>query len=232
MKKVIAYIRVSTMSQGISMKKQKADIKQYCKDTDLDLFEMISEEGVSGSAIKRNGFTKLMDMIKNKEIDGVVVYWISRAGRTASETLQLINDCLANDITLISIKEGIDTSNAGGRMQAKMLAVWAEEELIQIRERIKDAISYKKSNGLKYNGNEAYGTYVKNGLIYEHKNQMSIVKNIKNWRSRGWTWYKCMKVLNERDIPTKKNTGKGWTINQIKQVYKFHYEGNAPVLIR
>ena len=56
------------MSQGISMKKQKADIKQYCKDTDLDLFEMISEEGVSGSAIKRNGFTKLMDMIKNKEI--------------------------------------------------------------------------------------------------------------------------------------------------------------------
>ena len=232
MKKVIAYIRVSTMSQGISMKKQKADIKQYCKDKDLDLLEMINEEGVSGSAVNRNGFSRVMDMMKNKEIDGIIVYWISRAGRTASETLSLINGCFDKNITLISIKESIDTSTPAGRMQAKMYAVWAEEELLQIRERIKDAISYKKSNGLKYNGHEAYGTYVKNGVLYEDKFEMSVVKNIKNWRSRGWTWYKCMKVLNERDIPTKKRTGNGWTINQIKQVYKFHYEGSTPVLIR
>jgi len=232
MKKVIAYIRTSTLRQAVSMKKQKLEIKKYCKNNDLDLVELLNEEGVSGSAIFRDGFSKLMNQINNEEIEAVIVYWISRAGRTASETLQLINDCLEKNIRLISIKEGIDTSTAGGRMQAKMYAVWAEEELIQIKERIRDAIRYKKSNGLKYNGHEAYGTYVKNGVIYEDSFEMDVVRNLKNWKSRGWTWYKCMKTLNQRDIPTKKRTGNGWSINQVKQVYKFHYEGETPVLVR
>ena len=133
---------------------------------------------------------------------------------------------------MISIKEGIDTSNMGGRMQAKMMAVWAEEELIQMKERIKDAIRYKKKNGLKYNGTPAYGTYVKNGVLYEDDFEMKIVRNIKNLKSRGWSWYKIAKKLTEEDIPTKMKTGKGWHINQVKQVYRFHYENETPVLVR
>ena len=232
MKKVIAYVRTSTLRQAVSMKKQKLEIEKYCKNNDLDLVELLNEEGVSGSAIFRDGFSRLMNQINNEEIEAVIVYWISRAGRTASETIQLINDCIDKNIRLISIKEGIDTSTPGGRMQAKMYAVWAEEELIMIKERIRDAIRYKKANGLKYNGHVAYGTYVKNGVIYEDSFEMNVVKNLKNWKSRGWTWYKCMKTLNQRDIPTKKNTGNGWTINQVKQVYKFHYEGETPVFVR
>mgnify|MGYP000700137309 CR=1 FL=1 len=232
MKKVVGYIRTSTTRQGVSIRKQKDAIKEYCRKNDLELVETIKEEGVSGNKLNREGFDKVMNMVLGNAIDGVITYWVSRAGRRASETINLINQCLEKEITLISIKEGIDTSNMGGRMQAKMMAVWAEEELIQMKERIKDAIRYKKSNGLKYNGTPAYGTYEKNGVLYEDDFEMKIVRNIKNLKSRGWSWYKIAKKLTEEDIPTKMKTGNGWHINQVKQVYKFHYESETPVLVR
>lgn len=232
MKKIIAFVRTSTLKQGVSIKNQIQQIKDYAKKENLTISEIINEEGVSGDSLKRVGFDRMMDLVENKEIDGVLCYWISRAGRRLVETLELINSCLENKVALISVKEGIDTRNAGGRIQAKMMALWAEEELIGIRERIKEVISYKKKNGLKYNGTPAYGTYVKNGLLYEDELEMKIVRNMKNQRSRGWSWYKIMKRLNEMDIPTKMKSSKGWTINQIKSAYNYHYGDNEVALIR
>ena len=39
---------------------------------------------------------------------------------------------------------------------------------------------------------------------YEDEYEMKIVRNMKNLRSRGWTWYKIMMKLNTNNIPTKK----------------------------
>ena len=69
-------------------------------------------------------------------------------------------------------------------------------------------------------------------MLYEDDFEMKIVRNIKNLKSRGWSWYKIAKKLTEEDIPTKMKTGKGWHINQVKQVYRFHYENETPVLVR
>ena len=62
--------------------------------------------------------------------------------------------------------------------------------------------------------------------------EIKIVRNMKNLRSRGWSWYKIMKKLNNNDIPTKMNGEKGWSINQVKNVYDYHYGENTPPLIR
>ena len=134
---------------------------------------------------------------------------------------------------IIDIKDGTDTRTAGGRMSVKMRAVIYEEELIGIRENIKEVMRYKKTNGIKYNGRMAYGVYDKNGVLYEDEFEMRIVRNMKNLRSRGWSWYKICKNLNENAIPTKENGAKGWTINQVKNVYHFHYENkNKPLLVK
>ena len=92
---------------------------------------------------------------------------------------------------------------------------------------------YKKSKGRKYNGRLAYGVYDKNGVLYEDEYEMKIVRNMKNQRSRGWSWYKIMKQLNEKGIPTKENGEKGWTINQVKKAYEYHYEySEKPKLVK
>ena len=232
MNNIIGFVRTSTMKQGNSIKLQRDSIETFVKDRNLRLIDIIEEEGISGDKLNRAGFDTLLQLVKMNKVDGVICYWLSRAGRSAVMVLELINSCLKNNVTLISIKEGIDTSTPGGRMMAKFYAVLAEEELITIQERIKGVIRHKKRNGLQYNGTPAYGTYVKNGLLYEDEFEIKIVRNMKNLRSRGWSWYKIMKKLNNNDIPTKMNGEKGWSINQVKNVYDYHYGENTPPLIR
>ena len=232
MNNIIGFVRTSTMKQGNSIKLQRDSIETFVKDRNLRLIDIIEEEGISGDKLNRAGFDTLLQLVKMNKVDGVICYWLSRAGRSAVMVLELINSCLKNNVTLISIKEGIDTSTPGGRMMAKFYAVLGEEELITIQERIKGVIRHKKRNGLQYNGTPAYGTYVKNGLLYEDEFEIKIVRNMKNLRSRGWSWYKIMKKLNNNDIPTKMNGEKGWSINQVKNVYDYHYGENTPPLIR
>jgi len=221
--KIIGFVRTSTMKQANSIMNQRDSIKVYAKDRKMHIVDIIEEEGISGNALKRLGFDILMQMVKDKQIDGVVCYWLSRAGRNASKVIELINSCLKNNITLISIKEGIDTSTTGGRIQAKLMAVIAEEELILIKERITEVIRHKKERGLMYNGSPAYGTYIKNGLLYEDKFEIKKVRNMKNQRSRGWSWYKIMNKLNTDGTPTKQNGENGWSINQVKKAFSYHY---------
>jgi DNA invertase Pin-like site-specific DNA recombinase len=233
MSKVISFVRVSTLKQKTSIKNQISRIKEYCKQNELHLVEMIKEEGVSGRKIHRKGFVRMLDMVENKEIDGIICLNLSRIGRRASMTLELINTCLDNDVFIYDIKDGTDTRTPGGRMAVKMRAVMYEEELIGIRENIREVISYKKTNGMKYNGRMAYGVYEKKGILYEDEFEMKIVRNVKNLRSRGWSWYKICKNLNENGIPTKENGDSGWNINQVRRVIQFHYENkNGPLLVK
>ena len=123
MNKVIGFVRVSTLKQKTSIKNQISRIKEYCKQNELHLVDVIKEEGVSGKKVHRKGFVRMLDMVTDKEIDGIVCLNLSRIGRRASMTLELINACLDSDVYIIDIKDGTDTRTAGGRMSVKMRAV-------------------------------------------------------------------------------------------------------------
>src|ERR1700756_5629326 len=61
---------------------------------------------------------------------------IDRVGRNAAEVMTTIRELRDRDIVLRSLREGIDTSNATGRMVADVLANLAELELELGRERL------------------------------------------------------------------------------------------------
>ena len=223
--KVIGYIRVSTNKQKLSISNQISEIKKWSKlhSEEIELVEIIQDEGISGDALVRNGFDKMVDMIDSKKIDGVVCLNLSRIGRKASQTLELINKCLDKDVALIDLQDGTDTRTAGGRMAVKMRAVIYEEELLRIRENIRSVIRYKKDNGLKYNGRVVYGMYDKNGILEVDEFEMKIVRNMKNLKSRGHSLYGIAKKLNENKIDTKERGANGWTTQQVKNVLTYHY---------
>ena len=66
MKNVIGFVRVSTSQQDLSVDNQISRIKAKAKKSKLRLKEIISEENVSGDAIKRDGFDRL-DFLKDLE---------------------------------------------------------------------------------------------------------------------------------------------------------------------
>jgi DNA invertase Pin-like site-specific DNA recombinase len=90
---------------------------------------------LSGTAARteRPGLAALLDYAR--EGDAIVVVGIDRLGRNASEVMLTIRQLGERGIVLRSIREGIDTSNAAGRMVAGVLASLAELELELGKER-------------------------------------------------------------------------------------------------
>ena len=77
----------------------------------------------------------------------LAVVGIDRLGRNAAEVMTTIRDLGERGIVLRSLREGIDTSNASGRMVAGVLASLAELELELGRERRAAARDARRARG-------------------------------------------------------------------------------------
>jgi DNA invertase Pin-like site-specific DNA recombinase len=109
----------------------------------------IYSDKLTGTSTKeeRPGLTLLLDHAA-REGDTIVVVGIDRLGRSAAEVMLTIRELAERGIVLRSLREGIDTSNATGRMVAGVLASLAELELELQRERRNAAKAARKSRGL------------------------------------------------------------------------------------
>jgi DNA invertase Pin-like site-specific DNA recombinase len=95
----------------------------------------IYSDKLSGTSTReqRRGLVALLEYAR--EGDAIVVVGIDRLGRNAAEVMTTIRELGERNIVLRSLREGIDTSNATGRMVAGVLASLAELELELGRER-------------------------------------------------------------------------------------------------
>src|SRR5262245_17616376 len=118
---VIGYARVSTGHQSLD-----AQLDALLKaGVPNDRFYSDKLTG-AGLRSERPGFMTLLDYVRSG--DTVVVVGIDRLGRSASEVMLTVKELWDNGIAIRSLREGIDTSNATGRMIAGVLASLAELE--------------------------------------------------------------------------------------------------------
>ncbi len=142
--RVVGYSRVSTLEQsreGVSLDNQEHKIRAYVDLKDLELVEMIVEEGKSGKTMNRPGLQKILSLIDKKEIDGVICYKLDRLTRKTRDLLYLIEDVFSkNNIQFISLNENIDTSSASGKFFLTVMGAMAQMERDLIAERTIDAL--------------------------------------------------------------------------------------------
>ena len=124
----LGYARVSTDHQSLD---QQTDALAAAG---VDSGRVYSDK-LSGTSTRqqRPGLAALLDYAR--EGDAIVVVGIDRLGRNAAEVMTTIRELGERGIVLRSLREGIDTSNATGRMVAGVLASLAELELELGRER-------------------------------------------------------------------------------------------------
>jgi DNA invertase Pin-like site-specific DNA recombinase len=101
---------------------------------------------LSGTSTKeqRPGLTALLDYARPG--DTIVVTGVDRLGRTAAEVMLTIKDLLAKDIIIRTLREGVESSTATGRMVMGIMASLAELELG--RERRAAAKASRKARNL------------------------------------------------------------------------------------
>ena len=140
--KVVIYSRVSTNSQDY--KRQTNELMEYSKKMNYSVMEVF-EEKISGAKknYERPELTRMINFVKENNIDKVLCWELSRIGRDTIEvlkTIQLLND---NCISLYIKNHNIETLNDKCEVSPmstfliQILTSVSEMEKTTIRQRIK-----------------------------------------------------------------------------------------------
>ena len=218
------YVRVSTEEQalnGFSIRAQKEKLMYYAtKIKDWNVYKIYSDEGISGKNIEnRPSLLEMINDIKNRRVNNVLVFKIDRLTRSTKDLIDLIELFNNYDCDFNSLNESIDTSSATGRMFIKIIGIFAEFERENIVERVKLGFERKVREGnsicsctppLGYNRPKG-----SNNLLI-NKKETIIVKEIFNYYLNNKSIPDIVKILNNKNIKTKKN--KQWTYKTIKLI--------------
>lgn len=225
----IGYLRVSTEEQarkGISLDAQKAQITAWAKANGYQLGGIFSDNGVSGARMdNRPGLQEALGKLAKGNV--LVVYSLSRLGRSVKEVLELAERFQKSGIDLISLSEKIDTTSAHGKAFFQMTAVWGEFERNLLGERVRAALHHKKAQGEAPSGIARYGYRAvehptrlnKRGLpllvLKPVARELEIVKAVRKLRARGLSFQGIADKLTEQGF---KPRGKRWHAQTVSNI--------------
>ena len=156
--KIAIYVRVSTQEQakeGYSIGEQVERLKMYAEAHNWNITKIYSDAGYSGANMNRPALQDLIKDVKAKKIDKVIVYKLDRLSRSQKDTLNIIEDIfLANSCDFESMNERFDTSTSFGKAMIGILAVFAQLEREQIKERMSMGMEARCKEG-KWHGGAA-----------------------------------------------------------------------------
>ena len=160
-RKAVIYSRVSTNEQTVE--KQLRVLREVAEKRGLEVVREISDEGISGAKGRdeRQGFDELIKGSVKNEWDIILVWDVSRLGRSLKHLVSFLEDIQSAHCDMYIHQSGIDTSTASGKMMFGMLSVFSEFERSMIRERVIAGQQRAKSEG-KHIGRP---TNVNDGII-------------------------------------------------------------------
>jgi site-specific DNA recombinase len=187
-KRAVGYCRISTLMQvdNTSLKDQEDKIKMYCKLHDIVIDKMFIDKAVSGKSTDRPEYDKMINYVRENDIDMIVVYKNDRIHRSLYNLLAMIYELQEYEVALVSVTELFDTSNPQGMLFLQMLGSFAEFERAVINERTRNGRIARLNENKFVGGKPALGYKVnKNGEFEVDKKEAEIVKDIFKLRSKG-----------------------------------------------
>lgn len=214
MKRAAVYIRVSTQEQaqeGYSVGEQKERLIAYCKAQDWLIADIYVDGGYSGSNLNRPGIQKLMG--ETDKFDVVLVYKLDRLSRSQRDTLYLIEEVfLPHDVDFVSMQESFDTATPFGKAMIGLLAVFAQLEREQIKERTRMGRIARAKSGLHHGGGFApIGYDYADGKLTINPYEAEQVRKIFQWYIEGESLRGIMLRMNEAGFTNRYSSYKSWT---------------------
>lgn len=145
--KVAIYARVSTDHHDQRPELQIDELKRYCSARQWVVSHEIIDHGFSGSTEKRPGLKKLLNLVRNRDVDAVVVLKLDRLFRSLKHLLVTLEEFHALGVTFIATKDQIDYTTPAGRLFIGVLGSLAEFEKELCRERTILGLAHARSLG-------------------------------------------------------------------------------------
>lgn len=135
---LIGYARVSTEDQ---------DLGRQIDALNQAGCEVIYQEKISGGRTTRPELDKMLNSLQSGDV--VIIQKLDRLGRSLSHLMELIKLFGTKEIGIKSLSDSFDTTTKQGMFIFQIMGAISEFERAMISERIKHALAFKKSQGVK-----------------------------------------------------------------------------------
>jgi DNA invertase Pin-like site-specific DNA recombinase len=127
--------------------------------------------GYSGGSTDRPNLQQLLDDVRCRKVDVIVVYKVDRLTRSLADFAKLVELFDAQDVSFVSVTQQFNTTTSMGRLTLNVLLSFAQFEREVTSERIRDKIAASKRKGLWVGGPLPLGYELKDGklTVVEHE---------------------------------------------------------------
>lgn len=134
--------------------------------------------GISGGTLERPALNCLLDDIRSKRVDLVVIYKVDRLTRSLSDFAKLVEIFNASNVSFVSVTQQFNTATSMGRLTLNMLLSFAQFEREVTSERIRDKIAASKRKGMWMGGNAPLGYDVSDRKLVVNQREAVDVREI------------------------------------------------------
>jgi site-specific DNA recombinase len=183
--------------------------------------EVYCDDGYSAKDLNRPAIQRVIQDVKEKKFDVLVVYRLDRLVRSVIDLHYLLDIFDKHGVKFKSVTEVFDTTTAMGRFFITLVGAMSQWERENLSERVKMGLERRFMEGNRH-GVAPFGYDDVDGRLVVNRDEAEIVKWIfRTYKRHGM--HKIAHKLNQQGIKTK--TGVQWQDAQI------HYILTNPVYI-
>ena len=180
------YTRVST-ENGLeqefnSLDNQREASEAYIRSQAHEGWKLIRDRyddgGFSGGSMDRPALAKLLDDVRARRIDVIVVYKVDRLTRSLADFAKLVELFDEHDVSFISVTQAFNTTTSMGRLTLNMLLSFAQFEREITGERIRDKVAASKKRGICMGGVVPFGYRVENRALHIVEEHAEFVRDL------------------------------------------------------
>ena len=177
----------------------------------IALLRNYDDYGFTGANMDRPALKQLIDDIKNKKIDCVVVYKVDRLSRSLLDFANLLSLFDDHNVTFVSITQHFNTQTSMGRLTLNILLSFAQFEREMISERTRDKMGAARRKGKFIGGRPAlgYDIDIENRRLVINKEEAKIVNIMFNEYIKNPSLFGVVDIVNKAGYRSKEHIMRG-----------------------
>jgi DNA invertase Pin-like site-specific DNA recombinase len=144
--KAALYARVSTLDQ--EPENQLQELRRYTEARGWTAQEYV-DHGVSGAKDRRPALDELLNSVRRRRVDVVVLWSLDRLGRSLRHLIGLLDEFQTIGVGFVSLREGLDCTTPAGRLQWQIIGAISEFERARIQERVRAGLARARAQGVR-----------------------------------------------------------------------------------
>jgi len=139
-----------------SLDAQREACEAYIKSQAHEGWTLIRDHfddgGLSGASLDRPALQDLLNRVRARQVDIIVVYKVDRLTRSLADFAKLVEEFDEHEVSFVSVTQSFNTTSSMGRLTLNVLLSFAQFEREVIGERVRDKIAASKRKGIWVGG--------------------------------------------------------------------------------